>query len=545
MVNRIKELWQANYVQKRMLEVLTGEGWDIDELKLGRIRRKHGVFLRLASGYNGDAVGHGTGQKRKRGIDGSHAIEAVSNLLSEGGSVLQSHDETMGDAEHVPASSADVLPEAHGSEHTQLSTIDTDKASNLPPAIAAQRAQRLVEIQAQSDEQLQSKKRRRRIRGLAHLPPDQPGLPPRYKSETSLDECKSFLHLDNDLYKSVRSQFEAICIEAGIIKKRFCQPGAWQEAKNRLVRENTHLAAVLNPVHADIEKRDNALEVVCADVTKRMRMQKKQIFLKDANNILGLDPEQSKAIRRQFYEILKEDQFESMLLCGKEHYAELKQRWIDDSPFLQQMFSAALDEDKKRSIDVLLRDATKRYNDDNVAKIPHLTRSSNTSYGPGPGPAPRSKKEAKQETKETRPRPVQQDLDIDPALLASLGVERVNSTLSTQTTATPGVSAHMTETTARKIPAYFHLSTASQLDEPHPKVWLASMAHASLAEVLRAAASKSASVVVEKVFGILKNDGADEDLFQIDTTDELEAYLQAVQDMSAKVAFLIQLATKH
>lgn len=200
-------------------------------------------------------------------------------------------------------------------------TQNYDGADELMPTLDPEqemmRMQRLNDLQRESDERLQSGKRRRRIRGYGHFPPDAPDVEPRYSSETTLDECKAFLHLTNEQYTTVRQDFQTICEETGIIKKTACADGVWEESKRRLIRENMHLSAMMHPLQPDQEKKANALDCICMDVTKRMRVAGKAITMAEANNILGINPRESKAIRRSLYEIFTKDNFESRLVTGE------------------------------------------------------------------------------------------------------------------------------------------------------------------------------------------------------------------------------------
>jgi hypothetical protein len=88
----------------------------------------------------------------------------------------------------------------------------------LSPEVLAKRQERLQKLQAESEERWAARKRRRRTRGWAGLPADPPG-PPRFPSETTIDESKAFLSLDSHLYRDIRARFQRICEEADVIKK--------------------------------------------------------------------------------------------------------------------------------------------------------------------------------------------------------------------------------------------------------------------------------------------------------------------------------------
>ena len=216
--------------------------------------------------------------------------------------------------ENVQEGSEDVTEDVEVEDTVQ----QPDEEVVLPPEEAARRAQRLSDLQMQSDELLRTRKRRRRIRGYGHLPPDEPihaaTLRLRKQAWMSAKPISSF---SNELYLQIREKFDAICREMGIVKMSQCAEGQWQAAKDRLTRENMHLSSVLHPLQPELNKRLNALNCICSDVTKRMRNESKKFSIADASNILGLDPLQSKEIRRVFYEILEADHF-TTVRCMRE-----------------------------------------------------------------------------------------------------------------------------------------------------------------------------------------------------------------------------------
>lgn len=133
-VARTKELFSQNRRGTEIQKILSEEGWDVDDYHFRELRRKHDMLLR-------DAAPFGTtpkGEKRKR----SSAYIGGANV----------EDETVPDA---------------ATQDSQL--------PSLTPEEAQRRAQRLADLQVQSDQRLQTRKRRRRIRGYGHLPPDAPG----------------------------------------------------------------------------------------------------------------------------------------------------------------------------------------------------------------------------------------------------------------------------------------------------------------------------------------------------------------------------------
>ena len=547
---RIRELFKQNIPAKEILDTLNDEGWELDNYRFKALRKRLGLLYRsVEDGYRTNAQDKVTQKrswKRKRlddDVDGEEDAEAVE----------------------------DNQPNVQPPPQLQLPP--------LPPDEAARRAQRLVDLQIQSDQKLQTGKRRRRIRGLGPIGPDAPGMAPRYSSETSIDECKAFLHLTNDLYIQLRSQYEAICREMGIIKMSLCAEGQWQASKDRLVRENMHLSSILHPLQPEIDKRLNALNVICTDVTKRMRDMEKSMTIADANNILGLNPIQSKDIRRLFYEILEADRFTTVFESGKERYDALQQQWHAKSEFLTQVMTEN-DPLKVKAVIVLTKDARKRYCDDQIKRDPQArVWQSQKHYGPGPGPAPntiRKKKpgdanappaNAPATASASSPSSTRRQLStMFPLGPAWEGMEMPRSRMTTMYDLAPDINfdldplltrtthgppwpppgSNSTEVAATALPAgksasiaaYFRLAANSQLVGHHPHMWLGKLAGANMGELRKAATSKAGAARVAKINGVVKNEGGTEDSWLIENDDELEVYLAEAGEKATFVVLL-------
>ncbi|KAL9626526.1 MAG: hypothetical protein Q9164_007859, partial [Protoblastenia rupestris] len=141
-----------------MLRILNEEGYEIKERELMRVRAKNRWLLRVPNGMK--AAG-----------------------ITETPDTTQPVSETVLD---ISLSQDQVAPA-------------TEPAVTVPvlsPQVLAKRKERFDKLQAESDQRWQEKKRRRRTRGWAGMPADPPG-PPRFPSETTLDESKVFLSLDN------------------------------------------------------------------------------------------------------------------------------------------------------------------------------------------------------------------------------------------------------------------------------------------------------------------------------------------------------------
>lgn len=500
MVERIRQLWEQNLGVKEIREALEDEGWQLGDNEFQRLRKNNGYRRRGDVGPY--SIEHGTGvgakasvnrkAKRKRNADEiEHWLPVDEDPV---GSVVAGPDGTDGAADLVPQQQQPVF--------------------GLSPEEQARRAEHMAKVMAESDQALANRKRRRRIRGYGPLPPDDPSMPPRYGSETTLDECKALLHLSNDMYVAIRDEYEVICRDMDIERKKtVVENGLWQASKDRLVRENMHLSATMHPLQPDLEKKAIAIDVICADVTKRMRDSKRKLTVGEANNILGLNPDASKELRRRYYEILERDQYTTRLACGDEHWAELRQQWFNTSPLLQQVVAEG-DAQKMKCVDKLCRDASKRYNDNALKKDPSRRQYQQATYGPGPGSCTANRK------KETPSKPT-------PAKKApkkkTSAVEVVNLD--------PALAPN-------PIPAYFRLSPDSQLIGNHPRMWLGKLASPTILALHAAAASKAGAAQVSKAQGIIKNADGSEDSYQIDDDGELQVYLEAAGDKSTFVVVL-------
>lgn len=552
---RMRELFKLNIRAEEIFEKLNEEGWDLDDYRFNSLRKRFGVMYRA--------------------VDKSYGSNATPKKPKRAGAGAERDVDAEGD------------DEAENQMDEHVSTQPT--LPPLPPEEEARRAQLRIDQQLESDQRLQTKKRRRRIRGIGHLAPDAPGSAPRYGSETSIDECKAYLHLTNDVYTQIRAQFESICREMGIIKMSLCQEGQWQEAKNRLVRENMHLSSVLHPLQPEIDKRTNALNCICTDVTKRMRDMQKNLTIADASNLLALDPMQSKEVRRVFYEILAADRFTTVFGCGKDHYEELQQQWHAKVPVLQQAM-ASEDPLRLKAVIVLTKDARKRYCDDQVKKNPGARRVlPQKGYGPGPGPAPYPGNKKKQPNERgatameaataasataltpSRPqtnRPPRTLIPLGPAwegqeiprhrmsTLFDLAGPDINFDLDpllTRTTHGPPWPPPMAGSTevdavpdptirpappAASIAAYFRLAPDSHVIGHHPRMWLGKLAGANMGELRTAATAKAGAVGLTKINGVVKNADGTEDSWLIENDNELEVYLGEAGEKATFVVLL-------
>lgn len=248
---------------------------------------------------------------------------------------------------------------------TAVSGNGTDDDSTDP--IAAQSVeQRRLAMEAESHERWTNKTRRRRTRQYAGMPADPPG-PPRFRSETTVAESLAILGLSKVLYGAVREKFQSICETMQITKKTLAGPELWDEAKGELVADFPHLQRVMWVVD-DSERRKLALDVICCDVTKRMRAAgDRGQKLVDAKMVLGMNPDELREVKAKFLNLLESDGATSKVLLGNERWKVLKQRWIDESELLRtalaRLYGSTEEAKRDTAVETLARDVMKRLRD--------------------------------------------------------------------------------------------------------------------------------------------------------------------------------------
>lgn len=336
-----------------MLAVLRDDGFQsVTERELTRIRDKEGLKLRVASAK-------ATTSKEKTSIPAKRLHEEQAGQDIPAGQSVEARNPSQ-DA-HVENSGA---PPA---ELTVAQPLPASPSAELSEEVIQKRQARFEKLQAESQERLEKRTRRRRTKSYAGLPPDPPA-PPRFPSETTLEEAKVILQLDKSTYMQIRAKFEEICQEHHVIRKTEAGPDKWQAVKNQLIDQFPpiqHLFILSD--QAQLNHHFLALEMICNDVTKKLRTMKCKVTIADAKNVLGLDPEQGRQIKAVFHRILKEDHFTSKIEAGPEHWHGLKKRWINELPLLQDILAPGdADPDhgrKVKAMEHLCRDVMKRLRD--------------------------------------------------------------------------------------------------------------------------------------------------------------------------------------
>ena len=514
LVTRVKELWEKNTSQRDMLRTLTDEGFNIKERELMRVRAKNRWLLRVPNGMK------------------SHGVtEAVVPAL---------HDQLRNNTEGNLASIS-------GSEDGQIlqTTQPRGGSPSLSPEVIKKRKERYEKLQAESDERWAAKKRRRRTRGWAGLPADPPG-PPRFPSETTIDESKNYLNLDSTRYRQLRDHFQRVCEDAGVIKKTLAGPEKWQAVKDRLIQESPHLQKIFWTDSTNLETMNLALDVICTDVTKRMRTMERRMTIAEAKNILGVNPEESRHIRNLFYGTLKADHFTSKLEAGDEHWKELKEHWVRGSPLLQSILAAGESDpeysNKLKAMEVLCRDVMKRLRDDQTKRDPVKRDSEGRDLISTPG-------QDQTDAEVTRGTPTASSTAVSSNMN---GISNGISSLASKALAsTPMVASdisdlqidpsllqaandpsYLLDMTTAPIPVYIRSHPKSQLHRSD-KMWLDSLTTRTVAELRQLLQNKWPDAEIARIDGVEKGPNGKEISYLMEEDEELDAYLTHVQDRKA------------
>lgn len=541
-----------------MLETLHTEGFQtVTERGLAHIRDKEGLKLRVANTKTTSKETTATPAKRKH-------PELADHKPSDGLSVQA----------QVPSQ---VTPAGANQESAAESTIaqpsPNSPTTELSEEVIQKRQARFEKLQAESQERLEKRTRRRRTKSYAGLPADPPA-PPRFPSETTLEESKSILQLDKSTYIQIRAKFEEICQEHNVIKKTEAGPDKWQNVKNHLIEQFLPIQPMfLVTDQAQLTYHYLALEMICNDVTKKLRTMKHKVTIADAKNVLGLDPEQGRQIKAVFHRILKEDHFTSKIETGPEHWQELKQKWINELPALQNIVAPGeADPDHGRKIKAmehLCRDVMKRLRDSQTKEQKLRTGGSITEQSaspqaansitpsavppsvPGPKPNGCTSSLAKPSSPDTltsqnfdgistlasqalasAPLPMSLPLptrpqhphpshgyggQIDPTLLSAAANFPIY---------------HNQQPPFPPTPIYFRLAPNSQVKNP-PNVWVETLHHPNIPTLrqLAVASRPYSNVAVGRIEGLIKA-GNNESKLTINDDDELMAYMQHLKGES-------------
>lgn len=340
-----------------MVAILNAEGFEVNERQLAKVRKQNGLWMReFRKAKDKVAAGNGP-DERQEGLTGKENVTA---------------DTTGQKRPREPQ----------------------DEEAGIPVEVIAKRQERQARLMAESEERLKSRTRRRRTRGWAGLPPDQ-GMGPRFPSELTLGESVVELNLDKQQYRNIRKIFEQICLAHGVVKKTICGPEKWNEVKNELISGFPQLQSIFwgsGSTFVSQTQKPMALDVVCMDVTKRLRTSGQHVTIADAKNTLSLTPEEGREVRAAFDAILKADFFTGKLESTKEHWEELKDKWIKGSTRLRMALSLGQADSafasKMKAIESIARDVQKRNRDYQTKRVfprEASTRTPPSKSTPGDG----------------------------------------------------------------------------------------------------------------------------------------------------------------
>ncbi|RMD39781.1 hypothetical protein DV735_g5340, partial [Chaetothyriales sp. CBS 134920] len=474
LVERVRQLWEANYSQRDMLKTLNDEGYQLKERELMRLRAKNRWLLRIPNGMKPSDFADPNGDESDLNAFQNDLVDAAADLPVE--------------SPQPPASTAD--------ETSDLSEI------------LRKRKERHDQMKAESDERYAAKKRRRRTREYAGIPADPPG-PPRFPSETTLEESKAILGLDIRRYRELRDQFQTICEEEQVIKKTLAGNEKWSHVKGRLIQENGHLQELyLEATDPAVRaSKDLALDVIATDVTKRMRGIGRRMTIVEAKNALRLNPEQSRQVRNSFYNSLQKDGFSSKLETGADHWEELKKQWLTRTPLLREVFKdGEADpeyEQKQKALEALCRDVMKRLRDDQSKRKKNPKKESSST------PNARTQS-ARIASAPTGP--------IDPSLLEAAG--------------------NFPDPIPTPVAVYIRPHANSQIHK-EDKVWLASVTSSSMQELHSLLATKWPDAAFAQIEAAAKDANGQEMFYVLDSDDELEAYFEHVRGSKAVLVVLL------
>ncbi|PNS19477.1 hypothetical protein CAC42_7321 [Sphaceloma murrayae] len=498
-VQRVREMWEKNVMQKDMLPILQAEGYHVTESGLMRLRFKHGMHLKSAN--------------------------LVRNAMAESANDAA---ETDGMADPIHDASDNHTP---------------DYAVIGGPDVGDKR--RRDDLQANSEQKWKSKKRRRHTKEWNGLPADPPG-PPRYPSETTIGEAQKWLGLDNDMYREVRDHFQGICAERGIVKKTICGPEQWEAAKQYLVQSFPYLHQLFTSCEQSaIQPLQLSLDIICMDVTKHIRTQSKTMSLADAKNTLGLNPLESRLMKQKLVKILMANNFVNTY--ETENWSELKEEWLEGTSVKTRMPTEDGPERERylKALQLLCRDTLKRWRE---AQRTARKKSQDGDQSRAPtdqipqeaGPAPKSAARRGRKAVPATAQSATSDVQIDPSLLLAAS----SSSMLNSEHALPEAYPAPDAAEAALVPplaVYFRRSLST--DSGVPGLWLGVLATRNLGGLYQAALNFQGG----SDYGVVKIEGVapsaqGELLYQIDRDDELHGYL--LHSDGGKATFVVHLARR-
>lgn len=111
-----------------------------------------------------------------------------------------------------------------------------------------------------------------------------------------------------------------------------------------------------------------SLDVICMDVTKRLRTMEHQMTLAEAKNMLNINPEEGRRMRQALIEILTAHNFINK--HESDNWEQLKQLWITQSGLGHRIPAPGSSnrDQSLRAVQVICRDIMKRWRDAQVGQ---------------------------------------------------------------------------------------------------------------------------------------------------------------------------------
>lgn len=152
------------------------------------------------------------------------------------------------------------------------------------------------------------------------------------------------------------------------MKKTTVGPERWQAAKSQLMQCNEQLGLAFQQAdQAQADQMRLSLDVICMDVTKRLRNLEHHMTLAEAKNMLKVNPEEGRRLRQALIDLLAANKFVNK--HESDNWDQLKQQWMTQSGLVQRIPPiGSSDRDRGlRAAQAICRDIMKRWRDGQIA----------------------------------------------------------------------------------------------------------------------------------------------------------------------------------
>ncbi|KAL2756591.1 hypothetical protein ACRALDRAFT_1080783 [Sodiomyces alcalophilus JCM 7366] len=369
---RIRELWMQNVGQAELHRILTEEdGYNITKRALVMARKKHKMLFRSPQGdradedeaenpsedededEDGDGDGDGDDDDVSASDSGTNDVNtSSSHQPPPHNHQHQPHQHPPPHPHPHPPVPAPLAPMALMETSPPLAVFPTNPTSSSSPPVS------------------RGHSKPRRLTRKHGIRPRDVTTPPRFPSELTLDESKAILGLEKESYKAMRAIFTQICEEASVLKKTLAGPERWEALKDDLIRRFPPLEAEMWQSRDNLDRKKLALDIICCDCTKRMRVKERHFALTQSRDIMGLNPYETRQARVVFYALVERHAIRSKTHAGIAKWNELKNEWVATCPYVQRVLAGGPSdpayEDKLKALERLAQDVMKRRWHDNA-----------------------------------------------------------------------------------------------------------------------------------------------------------------------------------